>query len=596
MLLNEMQLETNQTPEKETTNSDKKHISPKPSPIKSERISSSYCDADEVRSNGSSASSSNRSVTNSQRVRSHETLLVRTESEESSNNVDESSRLSSPDNRSDYKAFDVISAKSNPSRCNTPDADSIHSDAEVDVELEGSSSDSPTKLSLESLIDEDGDEDEAVGDYVTPISSRAPSESSNDEDSRDGRFSPSMVELNNRTNGVGEETEDFQTGEVKGATKIGAVRNSAGDVKIMTGIGNSPVRKRMSYTLDDDLKNNSSVTVYNNNNDDLTTSKNSSPRRFINQDRSLKDTHSGQTPPLRIGFNNVKQVVTTDVTDEADDVIVKPQMSRQMQQPIDISKRSCKVSPCKIKSQLNCKRTVSVPGNHRHYDKPVEKSKIIRQCFEQLESKNWEITLKGLKVLSEIAKDEPELLDSCTPGLLARVLGKNVTNLRSQVARAACSAATQVFATHIRGIDQDLDEIAGPLLHRTADTNKFLREDCNSALDSMVEHFPPHRTIVTIANRGASHQNTIVHATTARLLLVTVTKIGSEHVMILPRDVKEKLFATTAKLLTDGNLQSRKYAKETFRLLSQCEGFRKTLTDAVPENTLRLIDKTLRSL
>lgn len=33
-----------------------------------------------------------------------------------------------------------------------------------------------------------------------------------------------------------------------------------------------------------------------------------------------------------------------------------------------------------------------------------------------------------------------------------------------------------------------------------------------------------------------------------------------------------------------------------FRRLTHCEGFRKALTDAVPETTLRHIDKTLKAL
>lgn len=33
-----------------------------------------------------------------------------------------------------------------------------------------------------------------------------------------------------------------------------------------------------------------------------------------------------------------------------------------------------------------------------------------------------------------------------------------------------------------------------------------------------------------------------------------------------------------------------------FRRLTRCEGFRKALTDAVPETTLRHIDKTLKAL
>lgn len=62
---------------------------------------------------------------------------------------------------------------------------------------------------------------------------------------------------------------------------------------------------------------------------------------------------------------------------------------------------------------------------------------------------------------------------------------------------------------------------------------------------------------LTESNINYSHQNTIVHATTARLLYVIVSEIGAENAMNMPREVKDKLFATTAKLLTDGNLQAR---------------------------------------
>jgi hypothetical protein len=79
-------------------------------------------DAEKSRSSGSGSSSSNRSVTSSRRVRSHETLLAHTESDESSDNVDGNSRASSPGAGSDRKAFDVISIKSNPSRCDSLDA------------------------------------------------------------------------------------------------------------------------------------------------------------------------------------------------------------------------------------------------------------------------------------------------------------------------------------------------------------------------------------------------------------------------------------------------------------------------------------------
>ncbi|XP_032682196.1 uncharacterized protein LOC116849305 isoform X2 [Odontomachus brunneus] len=230
-------------------------------------------------------------------------------------------------------------------------------------------------------------------------------------------------------------------------------------------------------------------------------------------------------------------------------------------------------------------------------EKPSEKCKrMVQQCFTQLENKDWEITMRGLKSLSQISKQSPEYLEIFTVGTIARLLGRHVRNLRSQVARAACHTSGDVFSSQIRGIDQDLDEIAGPLLHRTADTNRFLRADCNAALDQMVQHLPPHKTIGVIVLRGASHQNAIVRAATARLLSDIIDNIGPDHVMILPRDVRDKLLNTGAKMLMDGNLDARNHAKRMFRRLTRCEGFRKALTDAVPEATLRHIDKIMKTL
>ncbi|XP_025270604.1 uncharacterized protein LOC105251443 isoform X2 [Camponotus floridanus] len=229
-------------------------------------------------------------------------------------------------------------------------------------------------------------------------------------------------------------------------------------------------------------------------------------------------------------------------------------------------------------------------------EKPSEKSKrMVQQCFTQIDNKDWEIAMKGLKTLSQISKQHPECLDACAAGTIGRLLGRHIKNLRSQVARAACLAASDVFSSQIRGIDQDLEDIAGPLLQRTADTNRFLRADSNAALDQMVQHLPPHKTIGIIL-RGASHQNAIVRAATARLLSDITDRIGPDHVMILPRDVRDKLLNTGAKLLMDGNLDARNHAKRMFRCLTRCEGFRKALKDAVPETTLRHIDKTMKTL
>ncbi|KAL2747195.1 uncharacterized protein V1477_005565 [Vespula maculifrons] len=274
-----------------------------------------------------------------------------------------------------------------------------------------------------------------------------------------------------------------------------------------------------------------------------------------------------------------------------------PAILKIEKQPAENTENVRKMSSRVLRSTTKSRNISNKSSMNQHSEKVIDKQKpIVQQCFNQLESKDWEVTIKGLKSLSQLAKQHPEYLDLNIGGTIGRLLGRHIKNLRSQVSRAACIAAGDIFSCQIRGIDQDIDDIVGPLLHRTADTNRFLRADSNAALDRMVESLPPHKTIGIIVYRGASHQNAIVRAATARLLLSIVDRIGAEHAMMLPRDVRDKLLGSGAKLLMDGNLDARNHAKKIFRRLMNCEGFQKALTDAVPETTLRHIDKTLKSL
>lgn len=69
------------------------------------------------------------------------------------------------------------------------------------------------------------------------------------------------------------------------------------------------------------------------------------------------------------------------------------------------------------------------------------------------------MTIKGLKALSVILRQQPEQLDTCPPGIFGRLLGRHIRNLRSQVSRMACLAAGDAFETEARCIDQVKEKI-----------------------------------------------------------------------------------------------------------------------------------------
>ncbi|PSN45932.1 hypothetical protein C0J52_20203 [Blattella germanica] len=142
----------------------------------------------------------------------------------------------------------------------------------------------------------------------------------------------------------------------------------------------------------------------------------------------------------------------------------------------------------------------------------------------------------------------------------------------------------------------DADELASPLLHRTADTNRFLRADSNAALDKMIEVLSPPKAVSVIVGKGISHQNAIVRTASARLLVNLVTRVGVEKVMTHPGDMRDKILVTGSNLLTEGSLDTRCFAKQLFRLLSTYPTFNSTMAEVVPSHILRNISKTLQSL
>ncbi|XP_068085241.1 TOG array regulator of axonemal microtubules protein 1 [Anabrus simplex] len=232
------------------------------------------------------------------------------------------------------------------------------------------------------------------------------------------------------------------------------------------------------------------------------------------------------------------------------------------------------------------------PDSLSPVDRPRES---MQQCFHQLESQEWEVTMQGLQTLVRLLRHHPELPQSHLHTVTV-YLGKHVRNLRSQVARAACQTCAELFVALRRAVETEVDEVAGPLFHRSADTNKFLRADCNAALDKMVDSITPARAVAVIIAKGASHQNPIVRTVAARLLLSIVNKLGPERVMLSPKETRDKILLTGANFLTEGSLETRSFAKQIFRSLYTHSNFTAILSEVLPSAVMRNISKTLQNL
>ena len=244
---------------------------------------------------------------------------------------------------------------------------------------------------------------------------------------------------------------------------------------------------------------------------------------------------------------------------------------------------------------------VTVPTLKSPYDgvkitawsKPDE---ALEKVLEQLNNNDdWEKNLDGLTGTLRLVHHHPEAIIVEYKQVMQAVL-KQVKNLRSQVARAAVHLVGDMFATLKRNMESDLEKIALPLVMKTGETNRFLREDCNQALDKMVENVNPSKSILVITAEPLNSKNAVIRTTVSRLLAYITEKIGPNKALTASKDITERLLPAVAKLAQDGSLEARIYAKMTLKTLMDHDDFERILKKNVTANTLRNLEKVLDSV
>ena len=67
-----------------------------------------------------------------------------------------------------------------------------------------------------------------------------------------------------------------------------------------------------------------------------------------------------------------------------------------------------------------------------------------------------------------------------------------------QVCRTAVMVVGEMFNVLKKSMESDMEKVMLPLILKSGDTNKFLREDCNVALDAIVENCSPQKLILIV--------------------------------------------------------------------------------------------------
>ncbi|KAG5886839.1 hypothetical protein JTB14_005291 [Gonioctena quinquepunctata] len=228
------------------------------------------------------------------------------------------------------------------------------------------------------------------------------------------------------------------------------------------------------------------------------------------------------------------EIVVHEISRSPKEITIKRKLSRRLSRTP--SRRSVKSTPRSV-------RDITPKTSNM---KPKE---CLQTALAQLNNQEWEVMIQGLQGLTKIAKNHPDVIEANIHNVCVN-LARHIKNLRSQVARSACHTATELFGSCRRNLDMELEEIAGPLLHRTADTNKFLRADANAALDVMCEQLPPSRVITVITSRGCNHQNNVVRSASMRLLTNVVKKLGADRIFLMNKDMRDRVILAEISVST----------------------------------------------
>ncbi|XP_076876197.1 uncharacterized protein LOC143525774 isoform X1 [Brachyhypopomus gauderio] len=218
----------------------------------------------------------------------------------------------------------------------------------------------------------------------------------------------------------------------------------------------------------------------------------------------------------------------------------------------------------------------------------------LAQSFRLLSSDDWEKKIEGLMLIRKLAQYHSGVLGSRLHDVCI-VLIQEVRNLRSRVSRTAVVSLRELYSSLQKGMDQEVAATAKVLLHKAAESNAFIRQDVDTALDSMVQNCTPIRSMNALLAGGLCHQNAAVRKCTAQHLATLVEKIGAGRLLSGAKNVTGRIIPAVYKLAQDSSQETRRLGRRMLLFLSSHHDFDKMVEKYIPAKDLATIRDTLKS-
>ncbi|RHY25341.1 hypothetical protein DYB32_008375 [Aphanomyces invadans] len=217
----------------------------------------------------------------------------------------------------------------------------------------------------------------------------------------------------------------------------------------------------------------------------------------------------------------------------------------------------------------------------------------LAKCVELLHASDWERNFEGLTDLRRIAVHAPDVVGGQLTTLVDQVV-KQISNLRSSIAKNAMLAIETLCVSLTRKMDPEMDTVIPLLLKRAADTNAFLSEAAAQTLAAVVQTCSAGKVLAALFPHATS-KHVLVRKHVA--VVVGTILLAEGHAGRLEgfRDF-DRCLSLLCALVSDSNNEVRDAAKPTLiyvKSLKFVDSAR--LQRAVPSATLVRVEHVLQS-
>eukprot|EP01063_Lacrimia_lanifica_P012592 TRINITY_DN19249_c0_g1_i1.p1 TRINITY_DN19249_c0_g1~~TRINITY_DN19249_c0_g1_i1.p1 ORF type:complete len:1108 (+),score=321.90 TRINITY_DN19249_c0_g1_i1:144-3467(+) len=175
---------------------------------------------------------------------------------------------------------------------------------------------------------------------------------------------------------------------------------------------------------------------------------------------------------------------------------------------------------------------------------------------------DWKKTFESLNVVRAVAVHHSKVL---TPHMQSatQILIACTDNLRSAISKTAIMAFCDVIESVRRGCDKYLDTIVAQLVRKAADSNHFLVDQAERALNLALTHCGPNRALNAILN-AAGHKAVKQRAKATKFLHIACAKMKES--VYASKDIA-RLLQLLNKTISEGNFEIRHWGRQCLAVM-----------------------------